>query len=95
MKNFKQGIAHTGGAPINGQQLVADDDSAHGALVRFYAAFNGRDMQAMQENWLNTSVASMSNPLGGVKRGWNQQRLPGHLQRPGPGVCGILRLPYL
>jgi len=72
MKNLLQDNAHTSGTVINGQQLVADDNSAHGALVRFYAAFNGRDMQAMQGNWLNTGAASMSNPLGGVKRGWDE-----------------------
>jgi len=26
----------------------------------------------MQENWLQTDAASMSNPLGGIKRGWDE-----------------------
>jgi hypothetical protein len=26
----------------------------------------------MQDNWLQADEASMSNPLGGVKRGWNE-----------------------
>lgn len=72
MENISQGITQADSPFINGQQAITDDDSAHAALVRFYAAFNGRDMPAMKANWLNTEAASMSNPLGGVKRGWDE-----------------------
>ncbi|PKG42913.1 YybH family protein [Psychroflexus sp. MES1-P1E] len=40
------------------------------ALMQFYKAFNGRDMDLMQKSWINSSEASMNNPLGGIMRGW-------------------------
>jgi len=45
------------------------------ALIEFYRAFNSADMGLMSSNWQNTDEASMSNPLGGVKRGWDSIRL--------------------
>lgn len=55
---------------INGQESIDDPSSPQAALVDFYAAFNGRDYDRMQANWLQSATASMSNPLGGIKRGW-------------------------
>jgi ketosteroid isomerase-like protein len=40
------------------------------ALNAFYRAFNQRDLQAMERHWWNDGDASMSNPLGGIARGW-------------------------
>ncbi len=40
------------------------------ALIEFYRAFNDRDLTLMSNNWEQSDEASMSNPLGGVKRGW-------------------------
>ncbi|MFQ5431853.1 MAG: YybH family protein [Nitrospinota bacterium] len=40
------------------------------ALVEFYAAFNGRDINKMARNWAGTDEVVMDNPLGGIKRGW-------------------------
>lgn len=40
------------------------------ALIEFYKAFNSKDMALMSSNWEQTDEASMSNPLGGIKRGW-------------------------
>ncbi len=40
------------------------------ALIEFYRAFNDRDLTLMSNNWERSDEASMSNPLGGVKRGW-------------------------
>ena len=57
---------------ITGEETLADDVSPYSALVAFYAAFNQRNQQLMQHNWLQSEQASMSNPLGGVKRGWQQ-----------------------
>lgn len=39
-------------------------------LNEFYRAFNGRDPEAMARNWMHDGEASMSNPLGGIARGW-------------------------
>lgn len=41
------------------------------ALIEFYRAFNNRDLELMSNNWEKSDEASMSNPLGGVKRGWD------------------------
>jgi ketosteroid isomerase-like protein len=40
------------------------------ALSAFYRAFNRRDLAAMREVWLAGDQASMSNPVGGIARGW-------------------------
>ena len=41
------------------------------ALIEFYRAFNSGDIELMSKNWEQSDEASMSNPLGGLKRGWN------------------------
>ncbi|VAW51036.1 Alternative dihydrofolate reductase 3 [hydrothermal vent metagenome] len=48
--------------------------SQKSALIEFYSAFNKGDMGLMSENWVQTEEVSMSNPLGGVKRGWESIR---------------------
>ena len=40
------------------------------ALNAFYRAFNQRDAEAMAKNWAHDAEVSMSNPLGGIARGW-------------------------
>lgn len=40
------------------------------ALIEFYCAFNNGDIELMSHNWENSAEACMSNPLGGIKRGW-------------------------
>ena len=60
--------------PITGQEspidTASDIASSLAALIEFYTAFNNQNLNLMQTNWLQTDEASMSNPLGGVKRGW-------------------------
>lgn len=58
--------------PIKGGEETKDTSSPYSALVDFYSAFNTQDYELMGKNWLRTSEASMSNPLGGVKRGWDE-----------------------
>jgi len=41
------------------------------ALIEFYHAFNTSDLELMSKNWEKSEEASMSNPLGGVRRGWH------------------------
>jgi hypothetical protein len=57
--------------PVTGRE-TADPATPLGALAEFYRAFNGRDLELMSQNWLATDEASMDNPLGGIKRGWNE-----------------------
>ncbi|HEX7971447.1 MAG TPA: nuclear transport factor 2 family protein [Thiobacillus sp.] len=44
------------------------------ALEQFYAAFNGRDLALMAENWAQTDEIALDNPLGGIRRGWAEIR---------------------
>ena len=54
------------------QQIELSDPKA--ALFEFYRAFNTQDIVLMENNWNQSDEASMSNPLGGVKRGWDDIR---------------------
>lgn len=55
---------------INGDAAGLEVASPLAALNAFYRAFNQRDLPAMERNWWNDPDASMSNPLGGIARGW-------------------------
>ncbi|MDH5228975.1 MAG: nuclear transport factor 2 family protein [Gammaproteobacteria bacterium] len=57
---------------INGHQQLTNQTSALFALNQFYHAFNQRNLMAVKQNWWHSDNAIMSNPLGGIKRGWNQ-----------------------
>jgi hypothetical protein len=41
-------------------------------LIDFYKAFNQRDLELMQNVWLNSKEASMNNPVGGIMRDWTE-----------------------
>lgn len=56
--------------PITGFGSTENDGKPLNALEEFYRAFNTRDLELMSANWANSDEASMSNPLGGVRRGW-------------------------
>lgn len=55
---------------ITGAEDVTGSATPLAALIRFYRAFNRQDMAQMADNWLPTAEVSMSNPLGGIRRGW-------------------------
>ena len=61
---------------INEKIITGSDNSAvkisdpEYALIEFYRAFNGGNLDLMSMNWEQTEQSSMSNPLGGLKRGW-------------------------
>ena len=44
------------------------------ALSEFYDAFNNQDMEKMAKNWAQTEEIVMNNPIGGIKRGWEEIR---------------------
>lgn len=44
------------------------------ALSDFYEAFNSRNTEKMSQNWAQTGDIAMDNPLGGIKRGWEEIR---------------------
>lgn len=55
---------------ITGAEKLAPAAEPLNALVDFYRAFNHRNLELMRLNWARTEEVSMSNPLGGIKRGW-------------------------
>lgn len=60
-------------APITGNEPLQDDGSPRTALVNFYRAFDARDLAGLQAVWADGSAGlepSMSNPIGGLRRGW-------------------------
>lgn len=58
--------------PITGREPDIDTARPLGALADFYAAFNGRDLARMKANWSGGDDIAMSNPLGGIRRGWTE-----------------------
>jgi ketosteroid isomerase-like protein len=60
--------------PVTGREDATDQRQTAHALAQFYRALNSRDLPLMQENWADSVEAVMDNPLGGIKRGWNEIR---------------------
>jgi ketosteroid isomerase-like protein len=58
--------------PITGAESTKGSSPAIDALTGFYRAFNHQDLELMAANWLQSEEVSMSNPLGGIKRGWDE-----------------------
>lgn len=58
--------------PITGREEVGEQASPFSALVQFYRAFNKRDLALMSQNWSHSGDIAMDNPLGGIKRGWQE-----------------------
>jgi SnoaL-like domain len=55
---------------ITGRESDASTTEALGALAEYYRAFNGRNMELLELNWIDSDEASISGPLGGQQRGW-------------------------
>jgi ketosteroid isomerase-like protein len=62
------------GRPITGGEERQGMSGPMRALTDFYSAFNGRDMEKMSANWVQTDEVSMDNPVGGIRRGWEEVR---------------------
>lgn len=58
--------------PVTGSEDLGDHTQPLQALAQFYRALNARDMEMMRQNWENSGEAVMDNPLGGIKRGWEE-----------------------
>ncbi len=58
--------------PITGDEISNLADEETKSLSLFYKAFNYRDMELMAESWLKTEEISMDNPIGGIRRGWEE-----------------------
>jgi ketosteroid isomerase-like protein len=58
--------------PVTGRESKEHLTPQRRALSDFYQALNERSMELMQANWAQTPDAVMDNPVGGIKRGWNE-----------------------
>ncbi|MRG55335.1 hypothetical protein GF108_07035 [Phyllobacterium sp. SYP-B3895] len=57
---------------INGDETKRGDGSPIDVLIEFYRAFNAADLQGLEAVWFNDTTPSMDNPIGGIRRGWDQ-----------------------
>lgn len=57
---------------ITGAEQKAGNGGALDALIEFYRAFNAADMVGLEAIWFPGAAASMDNPIGGIRRGWNE-----------------------
>src|SRR5512146_1957442 len=60
--------------PVTGKEEKTRLTPQMKALSEFYQAINSRDMELMARNWAQTDEAVMDNPLGGIRRGWQEIR---------------------
>jgi ketosteroid isomerase-like protein len=61
--------------PITGNEDLGDLSQPLQALAQFYRAFNTGDLELMAQNWASQDEnIVMSNPVGGVRRGWPEIR---------------------
>lgn len=58
--------------PITGNEDPGDFHRPTQTLAQFYAAINHRDLKEMSANWLPSPDIAMDNPLGGIRRGWEE-----------------------
>lgn len=69
---------HVEQKPITGAEPIAETAGSESdprvCLIRFYKAFNQRDLALMSDVWSQSEEASMANPLGDVRRGWSAIR---------------------
>lgn len=58
---------------LNGSETKIENPALQ-TVSLFYKAFNSKDLLLMQQVWLNELAASMDNPIGGIRRGWDDIR---------------------
>lgn len=58
--------------PVTGRESKEQLTPQMKALSGFYEALNNRDLDLMARNWARTSESVMDNPVGGIKRGWDE-----------------------
>lgn len=56
---------------VNNDENILLNEQIFKALQEFYIAFNTKNFELIQHNWLNSEEIAMDNPLGGIKRGWD------------------------
>lgn len=63
---------HPAQEAITGKEQQGDLSLPSQALIQFYCAFNSGNMAMMSANWAQSDDIAMDNPLGGIKRGWDE-----------------------
>jgi ketosteroid isomerase-like protein len=61
-------------SPVTGNEDKQSLTAPLRALSDFYTAFNNADLELMSKNWARSDEAIMDNPVGGIKRGWEDIR---------------------
>jgi ketosteroid isomerase-like protein len=56
---------------INGKNDMTEIPTI-AVLTDFYAGFNNRDVERCMENWADLDDVIMCNPIGGIRRGWDE-----------------------
>jgi hypothetical protein len=56
---------------VDGNETRRGDGSPADALIEFYRAFNARDLSGLEAVWFGGAEPSMDNPIGGIRRGWD------------------------
>ncbi|WP_188552586.1 YybH family protein [Edaphobacter dinghuensis] len=59
---------------VTGSEFLGERREPLEALAEFYCALNARDMALMEAQWGASPSAEMDNPLGGIRRGWDDIR---------------------
>ena len=59
-------------APVTGREFKELLSPQMKALSQFYQALNNRDLDLMARNWAQTDEVVMDNPVGGIRRGWDE-----------------------
>ena len=54
------------------KSLVKGNDQIESVLLEFYQGFNTGNIDLLRENWAKSESSIMSNPLGGVLKGWDR-----------------------
>jgi ketosteroid isomerase-like protein len=57
---------------ITGKEDQGDLSTPYQSLAQFYCAFNSGNIKMMSENWWHSDDIAMDNPLGDIKRGWEE-----------------------
>ncbi len=60
--------------PVTGKERKEQLTPQMKALSEFYQALNDRNMELMAHNWAQTGEVVMDNPVGGIRRGWEEIR---------------------
>jgi ketosteroid isomerase-like protein len=60
--------------PVTGKENTTELTPQMRTLSDFYRALNTRNIELMAKNWVQTNEAVMDNPIGGIKRGWEEIR---------------------